>query len=72
MSPVFCLLDDKWVINIPFHIPGGLIAVLMALLSKSSRLVTNRTNGRTHGCSMDLLITLTLEEEICVFEAELQ
>ena len=26
----------------------------------------------THGSTMDLFIILTLEEEVCVFEAELQ
>ena len=31
-----------------------------------------RTNGGTHGSTMDLFIKLTLEEEVCVFKAELQ
>ena len=30
------------------------------------------TDGRTHSCTMDLFIKLTLEEEACVFKAELQ
>ena len=30
------------------------------------------TDGRTHGCTMELFIKLTLEEEVCVFKAELQ
>ena len=29
-------------------------------------------DGGTHGCTMDLFIVLTLEEEVDVFEAELQ
>ena len=30
------------------------------------------TNGGTHRSTLDLFIKLTLEEEVCVFEAELQ
>ena len=30
------------------------------------------TDRGTHGCIMDLFIKLTLEEEVCVFKAELQ
>ena len=30
------------------------------------------TDGGTHGSTMDLLIKLTLEEEVCVSKAELQ
>ena len=29
-------------------------------------------DGGTHGSTMDLFIMLTLEEEVCVFEAQLQ
>ena len=29
------------------------------------------TDGRTHGSTMNLFIKLTLEEEVCVFKAEL-
>ena len=29
-------------------------------------------DGGTHGCTMDLFIVLTLEEEVGVFKAELQ
>ena len=29
-------------------------------------------DGGTHGSTMELFIILTLEEEVCVFEAELQ
>ena len=29
-------------------------------------------NGRTHGSTLNLFIILTLEEEVCVFKAELQ
>ena len=29
-------------------------------------------DGGTHGCTMYLLIILTLEEEVCVFKTELQ
>ena len=31
-----------------------------------------RVDGGTHGCTLNLFIILTLEEEVCVFEAELQ
>ena len=31
-----------------------------------------RADGGTHGCSMDLFIILTLEEEVGISEAELQ
>ena len=30
------------------------------------------TNGETHSSTLDLFIKLTLEEEVCVFKAELQ
>ena len=32
----------------------------------------NGSDGRSHSCTIDLLIILTLEEETCVFETELQ
>ena len=31
-----------------------------------------RADKETHGSTMDLFIILTLEEEVCVFDAELQ
>ena len=31
-----------------------------------------RADGRTHGCTMDLFIILTLEEEVSIFKKELQ
>ena len=44
----------------------------MALNSSMNRLAMKVADGGTHGCTMDLFIVLTLEEEVGVFEAELQ
>ena len=71
---VFCLLDNEGVIYKPEPQMRGTGAELMALNLNSSmnRSATKGTNGGTHGSTMDLLIILTLEEEVCGFEAKLQ
>ena len=61
---VFFLLDNEGVIYKLEPQMRGCGAELMALTSNS--------NGRTNGSTMDLFIILTLEEEVCVFEAKLQ
>ena len=44
----------------------------LTLNSSTNRLAMKRATGGTHGSPMDLFIIFTLEEEVCVFEAELQ
>ena len=49
-------------------------AELRVLTSNSSiKPVDNKgSNGGSHGSTMDLLVILTLEEKVCIFEAKLQ
>ena len=42
------------------------------LNSSMNRLAMRGLMGGTHGCTMNLFIILTLEEEVAVFEEELQ
>ena len=57
------LLQSRWV---------GCFADDLGFRLLHEQLSHNRAKGGPHSCSLDLCIILTLEEEICLFEAELQ
>ena len=70
---VFCLLDDKFVINrpkpYPWRIFGSIDDIDFKLFHK--QVGYNGADGGSHGCFMYLFKILTLEEERCVFKEEL-
>ena len=70
---MFCLLDDQGVIHKPYPKAGRVEGWLEGFDFKlfHEKVGYEGTNGGTHGCTMDLFIVLTLEEEVGVFEAEL-
>ena len=71
---LFCLLDDKGVINIPKPKPwcfgGSADGCGFKLFCKQASY--NGTYREIHGCTMDLFIILTLEEEVGIFQTEFQ
>ena len=71
---MFCPLDDKGVTNIPKPKPGWIwdSADGPGFKLFCEQVVDTGTNRGTHGCTMDLFIILTLEEEISIFQAEFQ
>ena len=74
MLAVFCLLDDKGVIHIPKIQPGWIVCCAHGLGFKLllEQVSYNGTDGETDSCTMDLFIILTLEEEMGIFQVELQ
>ena len=70
---VFYLLDDKSVIHIPEPKPvwNGSHADSLGF-KLHDQVGYYRADGGTHGCTRDLFIILTLEEETCILQAKLQ
>ena len=70
---VFCLLDDKGVIHKPeSQAVGGSSVEGFDFKLFNEQVGKEGADGGNHGCTMDLFIILTLEEEVSIFKAELQ
>ena len=70
---VFCLLDDKGVIHKPEpQVGGGGSVEVFDFKYFHEQVGSEGADGVTHGYTVDLFIILTLEEEVSVFEAEIQ
>ena len=71
---VFCLLNDKCVINIPEPYPWWVCGSVIGLDSKlfHKQISNIRVTGGSYGCSMYLFKILGLEEKICILRQVLQ
>ena len=71
---MFCLVDDKCVINKPKPHGRGVGAGLKGFDFKllHEDVGYEGADGGSHSCTLCLLIILTLEEEVGLGEAELQ
>ena len=71
---MFCLVDNKCVINKPKPDGRGVGAVLKGFDFKlfHEDVGYEGADGGSHSCTLCLLIILTLEEEVGLGEAELQ
>ena len=71
---MFCLVDDKGVINKPepkgWVGGGGTKGFYLKLFHED--VSYEGADGGSHSCTLDLFIILTLEEEVTVVKAELQ
>ena len=73
LSPMFSLSDAKCIINMPFPFSERAECSADGLNFKLIHEMVghNRTDGRTHGCSLDLFINFCLGRGNRCFQAEL-